>query len=302
MNSKAKRTSCYVLILLSSGLCREGIAQQSQIENAVFWEVSGNGLSKSSYLFGTFHLLGNLYVDSLTNVIDKFNQSETVAGEMIIDTAAIMKIWPATQLKGTTLSRLLSPEDYRKVSELVKEVSGFDLQILNTTNPISVQLLIILSMQRAYYPMDPSKDISMDLYFQNTAKKNGKKIIGLESLDDQLNALYGQFTDERQAELLVEFVANKDKVYEEMVRMNKLYRQQDLAELEKLMMSSNSYNDTESEVLLDNRNKNWMKQLPDLFKNNNTFVAVGAMHLAGKNGLVNLLRQQGFKVTPLSLK
>lgn len=302
MNSKIKTTRFYLLILFVGGLFQPGITQQNTVENSILWEVSGNGLAKPSYLFGTFHLMGNLYADSLTNVMDKLSQSEMVVGEMIIDSAMVMKMTPAMQLNGTTLTKLLTPEDFTRASDWVKELSGYDLKMFNTLNPMSVHLLIVSFMQKKYYPMDPAKDIPMDVYFQNFANKNGKKLVGLESLEDQIHALFGQFTYERQAEILADFVSNKDKAYQEIVVMNKLYRQQNLEELEKLMTSSASYDTVESEVMLDNRNKNWMKQLPDLFQNNKAFVAVGAMHLAGKNGLVNLLRSNGYSVRPLKVK
>jgi uncharacterized protein YbaP (TraB family) len=117
----------------------------------------------------------------------------------------------------------------------------------------------------------------------------------------QVAALYGQFTYERQAEMLAEFVNDKDKAYQEMMTMNKYYRQGNLAELEKLM-STHTFEPGEAEKLLDDRNKEWVKQLPAIFAEQTTFVAVGALHLSGKNGLVNLLRQQGYTVKPLALK
>ena len=67
-------------------------------------------------------------------------------------------------------------------------------------------------------------------------------------------------------------------------------------------MSTQTYEPGEAEKLLDNRNKAWMTQLPSLFSEQSTFVAVGALHLSGKNGLVNLLRAQGYTVKPLPLK
>jgi uncharacterized protein YbaP (TraB family) len=54
--------------------------------------------------------------------------------------------------------------------------------------------------------------------------------------------------------------------------------------------------------MLDNRNKKWMEQLPGFIRVNSTFIAVGVLHLAGKNGLVNLVREQGYTVKPLSQK
>jgi uncharacterized protein YbaP (TraB family) len=117
----------------------------------------------------------------------------------------------------------------------------------------------------------------------------------------QIAALYEQFSYERQAEMLAEFVNDQDKAYQEMITMNKYYRMGNLGELEKLM-STQTFEPGEVEKLLDDRNKAWVKQLPSLFSEQSTFVAVGALHLSGKNGLVNLLRQQGYTVKSVPLK
>lgn len=298
MNLKAK--THYLLVVLLVGIAEKATAQQP-VENSVFWEISGNGLKKPSYLFGTFHLMGNLYVDSLTNVMNKFGQSEAVVGELVIDSTMTMKVMMAAQLKGTSLSQLLSEDTYAKTSAWLKELANYDLKMFNTLNPITVQIFLMAMLQTKYYPMDPAKDVPMDMYFQKLGTKNGKKVIGLESMDEQIFALYDQFSYKRQAELLQEYVQDKDKAYQEMVSMNRFYRQQNLKELESLM-STQTYNEGEASIMLDNRNKKWLEQLPSIIRLNSTFIAVGALHLAGKNGLINLLREKGFTVKPINLK
>jgi uncharacterized protein len=300
VNLKTRKHHLLSLAIFVAGLIHYVPGTAQVVENAVFWEVSGNGLTKPSYIFGTFHLMGKKYVDSLTNVSAKLHQSEAVVGELIIDSTMMMKIMMASQLKGTTLDKLLSADVYEKTSTWLKELSGYDLKLFNGMNPMTIQVTLMASMQQKYYPTDPKTDPAMDLYFQQFGKSNGKQVLGLESLDDQIQALFGQFTYERQTALLTEFVNDKDKAYREMVDMNKYYRQGNLVELEK-MMSSQTFEANEALVLLDNRNKKWVTILPDIFKKQQTFVAVGALHLAGKNGLVNLLREKGYTLRSVKL-
>ena len=80
--------------------------------------------------------------------------------------------------------------------------------------------------------------------------------------------------------------------------MNKSYRNGNLAKLEELL-SIETYSEQEAKVMLDDRNKKWFEQLPSMMKEQQTFVAVGALHLSGKNGLINLFRNAGYTVTPL---
>jgi uncharacterized protein YbaP (TraB family) len=302
MNWKVKRfTFSAFAILVSVTLSQHAVAQTPAVENSVFWEVTGKGLTQPSYLFGTFHLMGKKYVDSLTNVTAKFQQSQTMVGEMVVDSTMTMKMMMAAQLKGTTLDKLLTPELYAKTGTWLKEVSGYDIKLFNGMNPMTVQIVLMRSVQQKFYPMNPVEDPPMDLYFQQHAKKARKKVLGLETLDVQIAALYEQFSYERQAEMLAEFVNDQDKAYQEMITMNKYYRMGNLGELEKLM-STQTFEPGEVEKLLDDRNKAWVKQLPSLFSEQSTFVAVGALHLSGKNGLVNLLRQQGYTVKSVPLK
>ena len=141
----------------------------------------------------------------------------------------------------------------------------------------------------------------MDMYFQDEAKKERKKIVGLETFEVQVNALFHQFTLKRQCEMLVEFVDEKEKARGDLLIMNKSYRAGKLDKLEELL-TAQTYSVSEAEVMLDNRNKKWMEQLPSLMKEGQSFIAVGALHLTGYNGLINLFRMAGYTVTPIGLK
>ncbi|MCI0752119.1 MAG: TraB/GumN family protein [Flammeovirgaceae bacterium] len=285
----------FTLVISVSAICQP---KKVVLENSLFWEVSGKDLQQPTYLFGTFHLLGNSFVDSLGNVSNKFRSSKIMVSEMLIDSGMMMKVMAASQLKGTTLDKLLTAEDYQHTALWLKELSGYDLKMFNTMNPITVQVFIMTMLQQQKYPIPNQQP--MDLYFQQTARKAGKKIVGLESIDVQINALYGQFTPQRQAELLTEFVKNKDKAVQEMEAMNVHYRKANWPKLEE-MMTTQGYKESETKIFLDDRNLNWVDQLPAIMKEGPAFVAVGALHLTGETGLVNQLRKLGYKVMPIPL-
>lgn len=266
------------------------------IEDAVFWEVTGKDLTQPSYLFGTYHLIGNRYVDSLDLVMKSFRESKTIVSEMLLDSAMSMAVMQASIMKNTTLDKLLSPTVYAATQSWLKELSGFDLRAFNQMNPITVQIFILTLLQQKNHPL--GQDVPMDLYFQQQGKQSGKKVLGLEKLQDQIYALYEQFSLERQAELLTAFVLEKEKSKEDIVRMEKLYRAGALHQLEQEGLSVH-YTAAEMAVMTDDRNLKWVKVLPGLFREQSTFVAVGAFHLVGKTGLVHQLRQLGYVVRPL---
>jgi len=272
------------------------VAQEQAVENAMFWKIQRNDLPAPSYLFGTFHLMGSHYVDSLNGVIDGFRKCDAVVGEILLDSSITMKLMIASRLEGTTLDKLLSPEDFQATDKWFKELSGMDLSRFNAMNPATVQNLMMAMLQQKYYPSSEPGDEPMDLYFQHLGKSQGKKLKGLENLDVQINALFKQFPIERQAEMLADFVRNRDRALTELKQMNTSYRNGDLKNLEQLLSEQN-YSKSESTVLLDDRNKKWMEMLPSMLRERSTFVAVGALHLAGESGLVSLLRKAGYTVT-----
>lgn len=299
-----KLKSLLLLLILTwtgtSTVSAQSIASGSSNENSVFWEVSGNGLTEPSYLFGTYHLLGSSFVDSLKVVIQKFNQCKAFAGELKIDSTIMPKMAEAAALKGTTLDKILLKDDYALTDQWLKDLSGYDLNMFNMVNPMTVSIVLMGFVQQQVFPQNPtSPELMMDEYFQQLAKQSGKQITGLETLDDQINAIYLQFSYERQAELLMDQVKQRDKVAQDLLYMTTSYKKSDFKAIRNIMYEG-SFTKTEAEVILDNRNLNWMKQLPALMQQSSVFVAVGALHLGGTNGLVQLLRNDGYAVKPLN--
>ncbi len=290
-----------VLILLTGFLPFSANGQEETIENSIFWEVKGKDLQTPSYLFGTFHLMGSNYIDSLTDVIGSFDKCATVVGEILLDSSMSMKMMVAAKLDGTTLDKLLTKEDYQATAAWLKELSGYDLAMFNSMNPVTIQIFLMTMLQQKYFPMSKSGDEPMDLYFQNRGKIQGKNLVGLEDFETQVNALFHQFTLKRQAEMLMQFVHEKERAGKELIQMNRSYRDGNLADLERLLSEQN-YTKSESQVMLDDRNLYWMQQLPILMREQSTFIAVGALHLAGQQGLVSLFRKAGYTVTPIPSK
>lgn len=284
-----------VLCLLST----QFFAQIITTENSILWKVTGNGLQKPSYLFGTYHFLSNAFVDTMPFVMQAYKSSEAVVGELVIDSSIQAPMMEASLLKGTTLQKVLPDTLYTKASEWFKQEAGLDLVKLDQLNPVTVMTAVMAITQQKYYANKPG-EVQLDTYFQNEAKKDGKKVMGLETIQDQVQAMFGQLTIQRQVELLSEAIKEKDGLRQMIGFMNNAYISQNMNQLQQLMYGS-SYRPEEMKVLLDERNNNWMQQLPKLMKEQPIFVAVGALHLVGQSGLVNQLKQLGYKVVPVNL-
>lgn len=290
---KKLKVNLFLLALFSWSL--PAFSQQAAT-NSIFWEVSGNELQEPSYLFGTFHLEGNDFVDSLTLVMEKFNQAKTYAGEIIFDRSMQSKLTPYIILKDSTLEMILGTTAFDSTAKWFNELTGMDLAIYNATHPVVVQMVLLTALQHKIY-----KDTSepMDIYFQRLAADK-KKLVGLETLDQQMNILFNSKTLKQNGEQLIDLVNNKEQVRDSLIRMNILYDHQDLDQLHTMMRSEKHYAQRDTEILFD-RNLAWLQKLLELFREQSTFVAVGALHLPGEEGLINLLRQHGYIVTPLPL-
>jgi uncharacterized protein len=298
-----------MILMMKAKRCKSGIAailtfcfsvsygQVSTVENSLFWEVTGNGIPHSSYLFGSHHLLSSQFVDSLPNVNQKFYSATTFVNEVRLDSTDVYKIAAASIMTDSSLDQLLPPEWYHETELWLQEISDYSsLSVFNKMSPVVIQVLILNLLQEQVFGQ---VDTPMDIYFERRASADGKRLIGLETIDEQLNAFFHGQTYQRQAEMLIEFVKGKSAAVDELIRFNRLYRNQNLAALQESGLQK--YTSEEIDRMLFNRNRKWMEALPSILQEQSSFVVVGALHLTGEDGLVNQLRKLGFTVTPISI-
>ncbi|MGZ5220686.1 MAG: TraB/GumN family protein, partial [Chitinophagaceae bacterium] len=195
-----------VLCLVSTS---ELLAQKTKEENSLLWEVKGNGLTKPSYLFGTYHFLSNGFVDTMPAVKKAYAESEAVVGELVIDSSIQRPMMEASVLKGTTLQKLLPDTLYTKTSNWFREEAGLDLIKLDQFNPLTIMTAALAITHQKYFPNKPG-EAQLDTYFQDLGKKDGKIIMGLETIEMQVNAMFNQLTLARQVEILNETFKEKN--------------------------------------------------------------------------------------------
>jgi uncharacterized protein YbaP (TraB family) len=264
---------------------------------SLLWEISGNGLKTPSYLFGTYHLAGKSFIDSLSTVKTYFNTCKTVAGEIVIDSTMVTKVGAAMMFKdSTTLDKIFTPAQYKLVNDYVKQVTKMDLAVFNHFKPATVStLLSAFTAPKTITATNPA----LDMYFQEEAKRLNYKVIGLETAEDQIDLLFNDPIADQKKQLL-KSVLKKDKEKKSGEQLYSLYLQQDLDGIEKLM---NADDDTPelTDRMLKNRNLKWIAELPAIIKEQPTFVAVGAAHLVGKYGLIKQLRLKGYTVKAVKI-
>lgn len=284
------------LLLCFLGISLSANAQNKKATNTLLWEISGKGLQKPSYLFGTYHFAGKSFIDTMKVLSQKLNNADAVVGELIMDSNMAMKLAPYMLMKNNFLDKLLSPDEYKMVADYLKKVSGYDLKMFNSMKPAAIQVMLLAFTSPVTFNKD---NPAIDQYFQDDAKARGKKVFGLETVEDQADVLLGG-TLERQKELLLKSIAKEEKTKAETQQIYDYYIAQDLEKFEKLFSQNEDYTQAEMDKLLKNRNQKWLTQLPALMQNQSLFIAVGAGHLIGKDGLIQGLKALGYTVTPLA--
>ena len=285
-----KHSLILYFFLLTSGLV---FAQTEGSSGSLLWKVQSKGSQQPSWIFGTMHLLTNAYIDTLPAVKEAFYSSKTVAVELLIDETVQTKIMEASLLNEGTLKQILPDSSYSMLDQWLKNEAGIDLAAFDAYNPVAVMTFVMGIAQMKYFP-NPPGTVQLDGYFAEEARKEKKELIGLDTIEIQIDALFNSFSTERQIELLNEFLHSSKSVQDQLTMMYNAYLGQNLSEMEELMYGS--YKPEEIEVLLDNRNKYWVEQLSTKMNEQSVFLAVGALHLPGENGLIELLRARGFTV------
>lgn len=269
--------------------------------NTLLWKISGNGLAKPSYLFGTIHLLcadDAVLSDNMKKVIAEADEIY-----LEVDMDNLLEMFGAMskmKMKGdTTLRDLLTETDYDKVKKFFEEKgSMLPFSMLEKYKPILAASLL----ESGSLPCDQTA--AMEQIIMAEAKEHDKKIKGLETLAFQAGIL-DSIPYKLQAEQLVKYVEDADKPKEgetELARMWKAYNEQDLKQLEELLIQSDVGINNYTELLLYRRNSNWVSKLKSLMPESSLLIAVGAGHLPGDRGVINLLRKAGYTLTPMPNK
>lgn len=267
-----------------------GIVAQAQVptDKTLLWEVSGNGIDKPSYLYGTIHLACPDDVVIPPLVKQKFDATNELFLEIDMDDPTMMpKMMKAMQMKDSTITELLG-NDFEAVSARFQKATGMPLSMMNRTKPFMLMSLVYPSLLGC-------PPASWETEFQKLAKQQGKEIKGLEKLEDQVQ-VFEKIPYKVQAEMLAKTLDESDSTRSQFQQMMDLYKQKDITQLN---ISQDDDFSAYEDVLLKDRNRNWIPIIGEQARKSPTFFAFGAGHLGGDTGVIHLLRQSGFKVKPL---
>ena len=286
--------SCLWLMVCCTAQTKKPHLSINKDENTLLWQINGNGLQKPSYLFGTFHLMCKDDIQFSNQLKTALDNSATMYMELDMDDPGLMMsgIMLMTMKGGKKLADFYSTDEYKKIEIFFKDSMSAPLSFLQTMKPYMLLALL-------YPKMMPCKTVSgVEEELMKLAKSQKKEIKGLETMEQQA-AVFDSIPYEEQAKELLKSIDSMELNKKNFYSMMRVYKSQRLSSIEALFSKSEFGMQNHEDILLNKRNVNWVEQLDSISKKENVFIAVGAGHLVGANGLIALLRKKGYKLLPL---
>jgi len=285
-----------LLLVMSSctAQTKAPVLETNKDDNSLLWEVSGNGLDSASYLFGTFHLLCKNDIHLSGQLKQAMKNSKEVYLELDMDDPSVLLggLMLMNMKDDKTLEDLYTPAEYKRLNAFFQDSLHMSLMMFGSMKPAFLESML-------YPKLMPCKSMSgVEEELMKLAKQDKKEIQGLETMQFQAS-VFDSIPYEEQAKELLKSIDSLDSYKLSFDTMMNVYKNQQLKEIEALFNKSEFGMDDHQDLLLNNRNANWVKQLKDIMKKERVFVAVGAGHLVGEKGLIALLRKEGYTVRPL---
>ncbi|MEN9399635.1 MAG: hypothetical protein RL632_736 [Bacteroidota bacterium] len=266
-------------------------------KSSLLWRIEGPGLTAPSYIFGTMHMIEKEYY-FFPEKVEK----------LLLETEELVMELPGLPSREESMELLT-----------LKEGSFFDYFTKEQSDSLYQWASKNLSMREALFrkTMDSMKPFvfvqlatqlnfigKMEYYeqaFESLAQTNKIPISGLETVADQM-LIFDNLSKAQQTEMVMESIRNPEKVMQQTREMEQLYVDQNVDQLYINIIKAESVIVDEQSAFLDNRNSRWIPLIIQHMKLHPTFVAVGAGHLGGPNGVVRLLQREGYTLTPIRIK
>ena len=266
------------------------VAQNNPKTN--LWKIEGDNI-KTSYLFGTIHMIPKKDFIIKDKVQKAFESSDKVVLEIDMDDpnykVDFMKLSMLNE--GESLKTYMSDDEFKILDTYLKEKTGVGVNNFNTFKPM--MLMSVLTMTSiGGGPLE-----SYEMSIINMAKSANKEVSGLENIADQINAFDGDPYEE-QIDTLVEMVdnGNSEELYNQLLQY---YLAEDVDGMYDFMDDYMNDDIEGMKRFLDDRNNRWIPKMEAYSKDNTVFYAVGGAHLGGDQGVISLLKKAGYTVTPI---
>jgi uncharacterized protein YbaP (TraB family) len=275
-----------------TALVASGASVQAQrSSSSLLWQVSGKGLATPSYLFGTFHLMCKSDFSAEGVLKEKLAASKQFYGEVAMDDPTIAMQLAGKMVSANSLESMVTPEEFKRLGTNFQNITGLPLAMFNNFKPFMALSLVTLSTISCTDRIQPETELV------NIAKEHQLPILGLETVDDQINAINKEPLDS-QLNDLKRILNNFDSVKTVMADLTAVYKKRNVDSLYAFMKAAGTDGQFEQNLLIE-RNQRWIPVMEKAMNDKASFFAVGAGHLGGPEGVLELLRKRGYRVTPV---
>lgn len=285
MKTIVKKITLLAVLILS--INSRITAQNTNEKTSLLWEVSGNGLAKPSYLFGTVHMICEKDFIMKPKVVNAFAKTDRLALEINLADPNEISVMQQMAMGKEPLTKKLNKSQLDKLESILKSQAGMSIsQVDNFTMQTILSLLAVKSFgcnSLKFYEME----------FIAKAKEKQMPIFGFEKVAEQMEYLSKSFSDD---EMISYLEKNNNEMTSKMVA---IYLKEDVKSLFEFTTNKEFMSEESSKWMLTYRNENWFKKMPQMMQKESVFFAVGAAHLGGENGVINLLKKAGYTVKPI---
>ncbi|WP_320052329.1 TraB/GumN family protein [uncultured Acetobacteroides sp.] len=275
------------LLLLAGGAG----AQQSSL----LWKVTAKGAAKPTFIFGTIHALPQSKFFFPKAAAEALNASDRLVLEIDMDDAQELSSLPALiAAKGKSIKDFMTPEELEKVSRYMADSAGIPFEQVAALKPFVFTSLLLSKVVG-------STPASYEEYLLAQAKQANKPIDGIETVAEQVEA-FDRLPFDKQVKQLVEMISDMSKTRQQYQQMVAAYTSQQLDQIAKMSKEENKEYPEFDQVLITDRNTKWIPRLKKKIDAGSCFIAVGAGHLPGSNGILELLKKKGYTVEPVAIK
>lgn len=285
-----------MLLILFTGSLPGGIYASQVDDTAIFWSISKND-EPAGYLLGTIHSEDPRVLDFPKALMETVASNQIFAMEMVPDLPTLRQLTEYMQYQdGTTLEEHIGAERFVRLQAALSDY--------NVPRDWVARMKVWAAMMTLSVP-PPETGFFMDFSLSLRAAGAGLRVVGLETLEQQLSFLE-EMPMEQQLVLLDQALSEYEKVADLHEQMVSSYLDGDLQALsEQTEEQLGQLGEQASQYFMVNgielRNHRMMDSLLPLLETDRVFVAVGALHLPGTTGLIQLLRNHGYELQALSL-
>jgi uncharacterized protein YbaP (TraB family) len=269
-------------------------------ENSLLWRISKDQQADTSYLYGTIHMIDKDDFFWPYGTAEAFSATDRVTFEIDMDVmndlgTQFSMLMGIMMKDGITLDQLLEPEDLAFVKKEFSDI-GLPYFLLQRVKPMFLTIFAGGDFSPEQFSGGSIKSYEME--FMRLAEEQGKETGGLETVEFQMS-IFDSIPYKAQANMLVESLKSTDSGEDQLKAMGDLYKKEDLNGLNEMLNVEGETMMEYDHIILEGRNRAWIPIMEKMMKEKPTFFAVGAGHLAGEAGVINLLREQGYALKPI---